>query len=276
MESILLPVLILAALAVAAGIILTLAARFMAVPVDEAVMKVREALPGANCGACGLPGCDEYAKRLVHDGAALNLCTPGGEEISQALGEILGKNAGEVVAMRALIRCSGTNENTDYAMDYQGPKTCEGSFYFFRGRGKCSYSCVGFGDCAAACQYEAIKIENGIAVVDTELCTGCTMCIGSCPGDLITMIKKSNHVFVGCHSRDAGAVTRKLCKTGCIACKICEKVCKYDAIHVADNIAVIDIDKCTNCGECIPVCPTKIIHADCSLAEFQKEKTAAV
>ena len=275
MESILLPVLILATLAVSAGIILTLAARFMAVPVDETVMKVRGVLPGANCGACGLAGCDEYAEKLAHDNAALNLCTPGGEEVSLALEEVLGKNADEVVAMRALIRCSGTTENTSYSMNYQGPKTCEGSFYFFRGRGKCSYSCIGFGDCAAACQYDAIRIENGIAVVDTELCTGCTMCIVSCPGNLITMIKKSNHVFVGCHSQDSGAVTRKLCQTGCIACKLCEKACKYDAVHVADNIAAIDPDKCTNCGECIAVCPTHIIHTDCSLSESKKEAVTA-
>ena len=42
----------------------------------------------------------------------------------------------------------------------------------------------------------------------------------------------------------------------CIGCKKCEKTCQHDAIKVIDNLAVIDYDKCNDCGECAAVCPT--------------------
>jgi heterodisulfide reductase subunit A-like polyferredoxin len=47
---------------------------------------------------------------------------------------------------------------------------------------------------------------------------------------------------------------------GCIACKLCEKACKFDAVHVVDNIAKIDPVKCVNCGLCAKACPRDIIH----------------
>jgi uncharacterized Fe-S center protein len=41
----------------------------------------------------------------------------------------------------------------------------------------------------------------------------------------------------------------------CTGCRICEKYCNYNAIHVGkDKIAGIDYEKCTGCGQCIAVC----------------------
>jgi electron transfer flavoprotein alpha subunit/NAD-dependent dihydropyrimidine dehydrogenase PreA subunit len=39
----------------------------------------------------------------------------------------------------------------------------------------------------------------------------------------------------------------------CTGCKLCEKVCPYDAIHVIDKKAVVD-EKCTLCGACLEAC----------------------
>ena len=50
------------------GVILVLASHFMAVKEDETVTALRACLPGANCGACGYAGCDEYAKALAAGG----------------------------------------------------------------------------------------------------------------------------------------------------------------------------------------------------------------
>jgi Na+-translocating ferredoxin:NAD+ oxidoreductase RNF subunit RnfB len=250
-----------AIIGVVAGVMLTLAAKFMAVPVDETVLKIREALPGANCGACGFAGCDEYAKNLAAGGVECNLCTPGGSGVAAILGGLLGRDAGEVVPMQAVVRCSGTCERTNYIMDYQGPQSCEGNNYFFQGRGSCSHACLGFGDCVAVCQYDAIHIVDGIAVVDPYACTGCGMCAKRCPNHLIELTPKANTVFVGCHSTDAGAFTRKICQMGCIGCKRCEKTCSYGAITITSNLASIDTAKCVSCGDCLAVCPTKCIHA---------------
>lgn len=40
----------------------------------------------------------------------------------------------------------------------------------------------------------------------------------------------------------------------CIGCKICEKGCAHDAVHVQNKKAVIDYDKCVGCGQCVAIC----------------------
>jgi heterodisulfide reductase subunit A-like polyferredoxin len=73
------------------------------------------------------------------------------------------------------------------------------------------------------------------------------------------MVPKKNIVYVACSSCDKGAATRKACSAGCIGCKKCEKACKFEAVAVVDNHAVIDADKCKNCGLCAKECPTGAI-----------------
>lgn len=260
MNAILFPVVIVSIIGIVGGIILTVAAKFMSVPVDERVTNIREVLPGANCGACGFAGCDEYAEKLVHEGVATNLCTPGGGEVASQVAALLGVEAGEVVAKRAIVKCAGTTETTRYIMDYQGPQTCEGNNYFYQGRRSCSHACLGYGDCVIVCQYDAIHVVNGVAVVDPDACTGCGMCVRRCPNNLIQVVPATSEVYVSCSSTDTGGFVRKVCKAGCIGCKRCEKTCEYGAITITNNLASIDPEKCTNCGACIPVCPTKVIR----------------
>ena len=57
-------ILIVAVIAIVAGLLLSWASIQFAVPVDEKQAAVREALPGANCGACGFSGCDGYAPKV--------------------------------------------------------------------------------------------------------------------------------------------------------------------------------------------------------------------
>ncbi len=259
MSAIFLSVAVVTIIGIAAGILLSIAAKFMSVPVDERVSNIRAVLPGANCGACGFAGCDEYAAKLVEDGVKSNLCTPGGSSVALQISELLGGGFEEVVPMSAIVKCSGKFGNTQYIMDYQGPKTCEANNSLYQGRGSCSHACLGFGDCVNVCQYGALSIVDGIAVVDKDLCTGCAMCVMKCPKHLIEVVPSKSEVFVGCSSTDSGVFTRKICSAGCIGCKRCEKVCEDGAITVMNNLASIDYSKCTNCGKCVEVCPTKVI-----------------
>ena len=258
-NEILFPILILGGLGVLATVILFIAAKFMRVPVDERALALRAVLPGANCGACGYAGCDDYAKALAAGGVKTNLCVPGGDTCAKDISEILGTEAEDIIEKKAFVRCGGTCGNTEKLFRYEGTPTCHACNAFYAGNGTCNYMCLGYGDCIAACKFEAISIKDGIAVIDRQRCTGCGMCKEACPNNLITMEGDAAQVFVRCHNPSKGATTRKACKVGCIGCHACEKVCPTGAITVEDNLARVDQSKCTQCGACVEKCPTNAI-----------------
>ena len=80
MSTYILPMLVFAAIGLAAGILLTVCSKIFEVKVDERVEAISEALPQVNCGACGFSGCSDYANAIVNNGAELNMCKPGGKE----------------------------------------------------------------------------------------------------------------------------------------------------------------------------------------------------
>ncbi|MEA5011646.1 MAG: RnfABCDGE type electron transport complex subunit B [Angelakisella sp.] len=254
-------VLIVSGIGVACAVLLVVAAKLMAVKVDETAENIRAVLPGANCGACGFAGCDDYAKNLCENrDIKTNLCTPGGDATARKIAEILGVEFEDVVEMKANMKCAGNFDTSEYIMEYQGLPTCKACNTFYQGRRSCTHGCLGYGDCANVCKFGALSIENGLAVIDRDLCTGCGACARVCPNHIIAMIKETSLVHVACSSHDKGAYTRKVCKAGCIGCMKCQKTCEYGAITVTENLACIDPDKCTNCGACVEVCPTKVIH----------------
>lgn len=260
--AILYAVLALGGIAVVFGLVLTFAAKAFAVPVDERVAAVREALPGANCGACGFAGCDAFAEAVVDGRAPVNGCKPGGAKCAQALAEIMGTKADVGEPMVAKVICQGETGVSKERYTYDGMKSCRMASNTAGGPKKCPYACIGLGDCVDVCAFDALKIENGIAVVDEKKCTACGMCETICPRQSIQLRPKSATVLVRCQNRDSGRMAREECAKACIACKRCEKECKYDAIHVADGFASIDDEKCTRCGDCVKVCPCKCITID--------------
>ena len=53
----------------------------------------------------------------------------------------------------------------------------------------------------------------------------------------------------------------KGCPWGCLGLADCEIACTFDAIYMNDNgLPVVDIDKCTACGDCVDVCPRDIFE----------------
>lgn len=82
-------VVVLGIIAILVGILLGVAAKVFHVEVDERVTKVRELLPGANCGACGFPGCDGLAEAIVAGSAKPNGCPVGKEPVATAIKDYL-------------------------------------------------------------------------------------------------------------------------------------------------------------------------------------------
>lgn len=260
--NILIPVVIVVVIGLVAGVILTIASKLMYVPIDQLVADIREELPGANCGACGFAGCDDYASALGKDkGETLSpsMCPVGGPDLAAKLAELLGVEATAADPKVATVLCGGNAAAAKKLMDYEGIDTCKAASQFYGGQWACGYGCLGLGDCAAACDYGAICVADGLAVVDREKCVGCGMCTKACPKNLIEVHSKKDLIYVACKSKAAGAQTRKSCSAGCIGCRKCEKACRFDAIVIENNLARVDFEKCKNCGLCAKECPTGAI-----------------
>lgn len=248
------PILIFAALGIAAGVLLTIVSKVFAVKTDERLEALQEALPQINCGSCGYSGCNAYAEAILEGKAEPNLCKPGGNESAQKIAEIIGVGVGEVEQQVAFVRCLGNCNVTTHKYTFTGSHSCRSSNNYYNGSKVCTSGCLGYGDCVAVCPSNAISIIDGVAVVNQNICTGCGLCAKTCPNSLIAIRNRSQQYEVGCRSTAIGKVTRSVCSVGCIGCKMCEKKCPSGAITVEDNFARIDYSKCTNCGECAKAC----------------------
>ncbi len=241
------------------GIVLALASKFFAVDEDEKVKLVREALPGANCGACGYTGCDGYAEAVAKGEAEPNLCIPGGSSTAAQLSIILGVKIQELEPKVAFVACGGDCESASSCAVYEGIKSCKAASLVYGGPFDCAYSCVGCGDCATVCPVDAICVHDGLAHIDPRVCVGCGKCVGTCPKHIIKLLPKEAKTAVMCSNVQKGALARTNCKNACIGCKKCELNCPEKAIKVIDNLATIDYDKCTGCRLCEENCPTKCL-----------------
>lgn len=253
-----LAVVIVAVIGLIAGLGLSLASKFMAVPVDEKQQKVRDALPGANCGACGFSGCDGYAAAVAAGEAEPDKCAPGGAGSAAALAEILGVEVKSNPKV-AFISCSGNPDITKTRYLYEGAQKCSAANLLGGGPLECSFGCIGFGDCAVVCPFGAITVNNGRPVICRDLCVGCGKCVKACPKMLISLVGKDAKTVAGCANKHKGAAVVKACGVSCIACGMCERACEAGAVKVTDNVAVVDNSLCTGCGKCIEACKRGVL-----------------
>ncbi|MBU0595600.1 4Fe-4S dicluster domain-containing protein [Candidatus Bipolaricaulota bacterium] len=230
MSTTILAVILLSAVGLIAGIAIFVANRILPKE-DESLQKaneVKEFLPGADCGACGLPGCFAYAQAVAKRVQVLEespcRILAKDEEGSARLGEYLGvdlSNAGP--GSRALVHCTG---DSPVIAAYSGVTTCAAAVQIAGGEKECPYACVGYGDCADVCPEDAITIDpvNRVAVVDWERCIGCGMCVARCPRALIDVVPAETPQYLGCNYLERkDIVGRKKCSVGCIHCRLCVK-----------------------------------------------------
>ena len=157
----LIAVIIIASLALLAGVALSYASRSLPADSGELVERVNELLPQTQCAQCGYPGCRPYAQAIVDDGIAINLCPPGGDDTIRRLATLLGTDVLPLAEKQSLERAVAVIDES---------------------------LCIGCMHCRNACPVDAIVGAHQLmhTIIQNE-CTGCELCIAPCPVDCISM-----------------------------------------------------------------------------------------
>lgn len=190
------------------GIGLAAASKIFYVYVDPLILAVDDVLPGANCGGCGLPGCSANAEAIVAGKAAPNSCVAAGPEVAEAIADILGVVIEAKEPDIARPGCTYGVKDADVKYLYDGLNDCKAAAIINGGMKVCTIGCLGLGSCVKACQFNAVHIgEDGLPVVDDQLCTGCGACERACPKNIINLSSVTRRIML--------EYTTDVCTTPC-------------------------------------------------------------
>ncbi|HSL70494.1 MAG TPA: (Fe-S)-binding protein, partial [Longimicrobiales bacterium] len=233
--------------------------------------------PGATCGACGFPGCRGFAEAAVRGAIAPAKCTVMSPDARSDVAAYLGVDAGEAVKVVARLLCAGGSQVAPAKARYQGLESCAAAIAVSGGGKGCAWGCVGYGDCAVSCTFDAIQMSpHGLPLVDPEKCTACNDCVEACPLGLFTLMPLEHKLIVQCKSMLAGDAATRVCAVACNACGRCVLDGAPGLISMQHGLAVIDYERITAAvPEAAARCPTgAIVWVDG--AQFPNERTAAL
>ncbi len=259
MEPMIISILVISGIGLACGVALALGARYLSTQENPLVETVTQLLPGANCGACGFAGCAGYASAIVAGQAPANRCPSCTPEALAQISAVLGIVPAEPGAREvAIVLCRGDNSQARKLFAYDGITDCTAAAAVGGGDKACRYGCMGYGTCVRVCPAGAIEVVNGVARVHPELCIGCRKCVAACPRGIIRMVPENRRIHIFCSSKDPGSEVRKVCKVGCIGCRICTRLAE-GAIEMDGTLAVMNYERRLDNEDVVAKCPGKCI-----------------
>jgi len=240
--------------------LLSLAHRYLSVTEDPLFEEIRERLPGNNCGACGEAGCAAFARALKEGKKSPAACTVASVETKSSLAALLGVAVGETERRVARLACAGGRNVARQISLYEGMETCRSAALVAGGGKGCSWGCLGLGDCAVHCEFQAIGLSpQSLPVVDTMRCTACGDCVEVCPRDLFSLLPVNYHLFVACKNLLEGEAALDDCSVACTGCGLCAADAP-DLIRIEKSLARIDYGNIADeKRQAIERCPTGAI-----------------
>lgn len=208
-------ILVMGGLGVAVGVGLALASKIFYVWVDPKVEAIDEALPGANCGGCGLPGCSANAVAIVEGKASASSCVAGGPEIAAEIADIMGVKIEAREPDIARPGCTYGVQDADLKYVYDGVQDCRAAALLNGGSKVCPVGCLGLGTCVRACPFGALSMgPDNLPVVDPAKCTGCGTCERVCPKHIITLSSYTRRIQHEYTTDECSAPCQRTCPAG--------------------------------------------------------------
>lgn len=243
------------------ALVLSFANRRFLVWEDPRIDQVEDMLPKSNCGACGMPGCRNFAERATAGEIAPALCTVSTPQQREAIAVFLGVDAGNQEKRVARLACAGGRHVAYMRAHYAGAQSCRAANVAAGGGKGCAWGCLGLGDCVKACTFDAIHLDaNGLPVVDEAKCVACDDCVAICPKNLFSLHPVSHQLWVACKNLADPDIAESDCEVACTACGKCVVSAAPDLIHLKNNLAVIDYElNALARREAIDRCPTGAI-----------------
>jgi Na+-translocating ferredoxin:NAD+ oxidoreductase RNF subunit RnfB len=222
------------------AVLLAAAQKHLYVAEDPRIDAVDELLPHANCGACGTPGCRAFAEALVQGRLDPGQCTVASIAERQAIADYLGVSVVAHEKRVPRLACAGGSHVARQRATYDGLATCRAAHVVGGGKG-CTWGCLGFGDCVAACEFDALTLDtHGLPVVREDACIACGDCVDACPRRLYSLQPVSHQLWVACSNQGAGADEEAQCEVICNACGRCVADAPAGLISLRQHLAVID------------------------------------
>jgi len=207
------------------GVCLAAASKVFYVYVDPQILAVEEALPGANCGGCGLPGCSANAEAIVAGRAAPNSCVAAGAETAEEIAGIMGVTVEAKEPDIARPGCTFGVADADTKFVYNGMNDCRAAAMLSGGMKVCTIGCLGLGTCVRACPFNAITMgEDGLPVVDEILCTGCGTCERVCPKHIINLSSVTRRILREYTTDDCTTPCQRACPAGINICEYIRQI----------------------------------------------------